>query len=343
MEKSAKIKITIVIITTILIVTGLTVYSYNQLSVSLYDVKFLSIDWEPITWSSLLKLGLETLSGNWFDAAFDLIQGINLNLVFSLTNKGLVPVYIPNLSYDVLINDIHVTSGNSKIDTIISPGQTKEIESFQSIQKSSLSPAIYSIVGAQGVMDIKVNGTAHFKLLGLDIPVPFESSKQISIYDEIRNKLDAEIQKNKPQQSSFLSSVGSILEDVLSSVANELFGSKELDFSLHGQSIMNDTFKINPGSYHDVPFTLQCTANLHGGFNARAFLDNSIIVYIFDKNGFEQYQGGHGIFAYYDSTKVGSGIFDVILSPGRYHIVMSNVYSDFSTKTVQLQAAASCV
>jgi len=34
-----------------------------------------------------------------------------------------------------------------------------------------------------------VSGTAYFNLLGLDVPIPFESSKQISISDEIENYL----------------------------------------------------------------------------------------------------------------------------------------------------------
>ena len=122
-----------------------------------------------------------------------MIQGINLNLEFGLSNNGLLPVYIPDFSYELLINEIPVGNGNSEIDITIEPGQTKEITSFQNIQKTSLSPVINSIANTQGVIDIKVQGTAYFKLLGTDIPVPFESSKQILIYDEIENKINAEI------------------------------------------------------------------------------------------------------------------------------------------------------
>ena len=55
-------------------------------------------------------------------------------------------------------------------------------------------PAVYSIVNTQGMIDLKVKGTAYFNLLGLSIPIPFESSKQISIYDEIRDRINAETQ-----------------------------------------------------------------------------------------------------------------------------------------------------
>ena len=168
-------------------------YSYTQLNLSLNDAEIHSIDFEELSFSTLVNLGLKALSGNWFDAAFGLIQGINLNLGFGLSNNGLLPVYIPDFSYELLINEIPIGNGNSNLDITIDPGQTKEITSFQNIQRTSLSPVVNSIINTQGVIDIKVQGTAYFKLLGIDIPVPFESSKQISIYDEIEDRINAGI------------------------------------------------------------------------------------------------------------------------------------------------------
>ena len=115
-------------------------------------------------------------------------------MIFALTNNGILPVYIPDLSYDILVNDISIGKDHSNVDMTINPGETKEITSFQNLQKNSLSPAVYSIVDSQGIMDIKVKGIAYFKLILIDIPIPFESSKQISIYDEIRDKINTEKQ-----------------------------------------------------------------------------------------------------------------------------------------------------
>jgi len=333
--------IVLVFLITIIILGGLVAYSYTQLSVSLNDIRFHSIDWESLSWTTLLKLGLNTLSGNWFGAAFDLIQGINLNLIFGLSNNGILPVYIPDLSYDISINGVPIGRGNSNVDITINPGQTKEITSFQNIKKSSLYDAGYSIISTQGVIDLKVKGTAYFKLFTLSIPIPFESSKQISIYDEIKKKISSEIQNNE-QQTTINSSVMNSLEGTLNSITNELFSSEDLDLSLSGKTIIDSTYKINPGSYHYVSFTLQCTANVQGGFIASAALGDNIIVYVFDKSEFKQYEEGQNTSTYYNSDKVESGIFDVTLSSGTYYIVMSNTYSEFSTKTVQLQAAASC-
>ena len=84
---------------------------------------------------------------------------------------------------------------------MINPGETKEIISFQNIQKNSMAPAAISIINADGIMNVKVKGTAYFQLFAWKMPIPFESIKQISIYDEVRNKINAEIQKNLAEQN----------------------------------------------------------------------------------------------------------------------------------------------
>jgi len=253
-----------------------------------------------------------------------------------LTNNGFLPVYIPDLTYDILINGIIVGGGNTTLDITINPGETKEIVSFQNIQKRSLAPAVYSIVITEGVIDLKIKGIAYFKLFGFNIPIPFESSKQISIYDEVRNKINAEIQKNQPQSYLINSTVENPLENVLKSITNELFGPDDLELFLTGQTIVDDTYKVNSNSYSCVPFTLQCTATVQGGFIVNAALGNDIIVFIVDENNFKEFEKGNNASTYYNINKVESDNFDVTLSNGKYYIIMSNEYSTFSTKTVQL-------
>jgi len=68
----------------------------------------------------------------------------------------------------------------------INPGETKSFPVLQHVLVNSLKPAVSSIIDANGILDLKVNGTAYFKLLGLTMPIPFESTKQISIVDEIK-------------------------------------------------------------------------------------------------------------------------------------------------------------
>ena len=172
------------------IVVALFAYSYTQIEVSLSAVSSVDVELEKLSLPDLLQLGLDVLSGNWIEAAVSVIAGINLDLVFGLSNNGMLPVYIPELSYDLTINGVSIGSGHSEINTTINPGEIKEIPIFQNIQKDSLSPAIQSIVGTEGIMDVGVSGTAYFELLGGTIPVPFESTRQISIVDEIQNQLN---------------------------------------------------------------------------------------------------------------------------------------------------------
>jgi len=332
----------ILIVVIFLIVIGLFAYSYTQLSVNLTDVKFHSIDWDSLSWDKLLNLGISTLTGDWFGAAFELIDGMNLNLFFGISNNGILPVYVPDLSYDILINGILIGKGNSDLNLTINPGENKIITSFQNIKKDSMSPAISSIVESQGMMEIKVRGTAYFELFGISIPVPFESSKSISIYDEIRNRINEEIQKNK-LQNSVISSVGKSIESAIGGLVNDLFGNDELNLSLSGQKFVDSIYKVHPGSYTYVAFSLPCTSKVQGGFTANDLLGDDIIVLVVDDSNFDRFENDMVITSLYDSGKTKSGEFDLILEAGDYYIVMSNQYSLFSTKTVQFQAASLCL
>ena len=170
-------------------------YSYLQIQVNLTDASYYSIDWMDFSLSTIVKLGLDAFSGNLLSAAFDLIDGINLNLYFGLSNFGFLPVYFPDLNYELLINNIPMGKGSIQINTIIYPGETKEVSALQNFKKSGLTPVVASFVSSDGILDLKVKGTAYLDLLGFDIPVPFESSKRVSIYNEIKNRI-----LNEPNQ-----------------------------------------------------------------------------------------------------------------------------------------------
>ncbi len=105
----------------LVIMGGLLYYSYTQINVELDTVSFHSIDLVNITFSTLVNLGLQAISGDWLGAAINLVDGVNLNLFFGLTNNGLVPVYIPDLSYDLLVNDVNVGAGYTTVDATIYP------------------------------------------------------------------------------------------------------------------------------------------------------------------------------------------------------------------------------
>ena len=104
-----------------------------------------------------------------------------------------MPVYIPELSYDLSINGISIGQGYPEVNTTINPGETKEILILQNFQKETFSPAMDSILKTEGVIDIGVSGTAYFELLGQSIPIPFESNRQVSLVDEIQNQLNQQV------------------------------------------------------------------------------------------------------------------------------------------------------
>lgn len=335
MGKGAAIGVSIFVII-LIIGGGVLYYSYTQIDVSLTDVNYHSIEWASISWQMLLSLGLNALTGNWLGAAFDLIQGINLDLEFALHNGGLLPVYIPELSYDLFVNDVSVGRGFSPVNLTINPGQTREISVMQNFQKSSLAPAVGRIIENDGVIVLKVSGTAHFKLWFLDIPIPFESTKSISIKDEIRKKLASEIARLKPKP---METVASTVQSFIDRLDGNV---RDLDLRLSGNYIVNDTYRVGPGNYYYVWFEMNCVFDLQGGFIANAALGDDIYVYILDKNRFQNYEKGQSVSVFYNSGKVEYGTFDVTLNPDTYYIVMENKHSNFSTKTVQLEAAVDC-
>jgi len=169
---------------------SLVAYSYTQITVNLEGVTLDSIDWTSISVSTLIKIGLDVLRGDWIDSVLALIERINLNFIFQFSNNGILPVHIPDLSYDLSINDVYVGQGNSTINTTINPGETKEIPILQNFQRDSLIPTVKSIVDRNGIMDLHISGIAYFKLLIFEVPIPFESTYQISIIDEAEIHLD---------------------------------------------------------------------------------------------------------------------------------------------------------
>lgn len=169
------------------LVAALFVYSYSQIKFSISDIGFAGIDWASASGTTILK----ALSGDYLGAALSLINGIKLDLTFAASNHGFLPVYIPDLTYDLAINGISVGQGQSHVNVVINPGETKNIPVLQVIQKSSIEPAAASLLETGGIMNIKVSGTANFQLLGMTVPVPFQSTKQVSITEEIQKRFSS--------------------------------------------------------------------------------------------------------------------------------------------------------
>lgn len=171
----------------IAVVIGLVAYSYTQIQISLQDISFGGFDWATASLTTLAKLAFNALTGNLIGVVLSLITGLKLNLIFALSNHGIFPVYIPDLSYNLSVNGINVGQGTSSVDITINPGETKTLPVLQDFPINSLEAAAASVLEAGGMMNIQVSGTAYFKFLGLTIPVPFQSTKQVNVIEEAKN------------------------------------------------------------------------------------------------------------------------------------------------------------
>lgn len=190
--------IAIIIIAVVGITLGLIAYSYTQIQISLESVSYQGLDFASPSASTILKLAADFITGNWLGFALTLVTGVKLGLVFGLSNHGFFPVYIPDVSYDILVNGVKVGQGQSHIDSTINPGEIRSFkDNIQDIQFGSMEPAIASIVDSGGIANFHVSGTAYFNFLGMTIPVPFQSSRQINVIDEIKNHINSYISQNQ--------------------------------------------------------------------------------------------------------------------------------------------------
>lgn len=197
------IVIVAVIISIIVIVISLVAYSYTQIQISLNDISFAGLDWAPTSGLTLLKLAFNAITGNVLGSILSLVTGVKLNLIFALSNHGIFPVSIPNLSYALSINDIPVGQGQNNVDTTINAGETKNIPILQDFHISSLGSTAASIVSSGGIANLQVNGIAYFKFLGLTIPVPFQYTKQFSMVDEIKSRINSVASQNQYSSNQY--------------------------------------------------------------------------------------------------------------------------------------------
>ena len=194
--------IPVVIVTIIAIVIGLVAYSYTQIQLSLENVSYQGLDFATPSGATLFKLAADFLTNNWIGFALTLVTGVKLGLAFGLSNHGFFPVYIPDVSYDILVNGIKMGQGQSHISSTINPGETRSFQdNVQDYQFNAMEPAITSIVDAGGMANFQVSGTAYFNFLGINVPVPFQSSKQINVVDEIKNHFSNYLTQNSYQQN----------------------------------------------------------------------------------------------------------------------------------------------
>ena len=260
MKPAAIIGIVIAVIITV--VVGLVAYSYSQIQLTLENISYQGLD-VTITPGSVGSAIFNGILGNWLSAVLDIVTGVKIGLGFGLSNHGFFPVYIPDVAYDLFVNDIKVGQGQSHIDQTINPGESKNIEDTQDIQFNSLKPAITSIVASEGIVNLKVSGTAYFNLLGISVPVPFEQTKQVNVVDELKSKISSYVSQNQQYSNSYQpsSSIGTGIS--LQASAYNVMQGQTITFSgrltdANGNAIQNALVNVKRSItlLHSLKFTL---------------------------------------------------------------------------------------
>jgi hypothetical protein len=108
----------------------------------------------------------------------------------------------------------------------------------------------------------------------------------------------------------------------------------------HNDTITNSTFSVKPLSSMYFPFPVPATAtnvSIDGHFTASGGLGNDIEVFVFNQDGFTNFQNHHQTNALYSSLRSTQGTFNVSLpsGAGTYYLVFSNNFSLLSAKSVQ--------
>lgn len=74
--------------------------------------------------------------------------------------------------------------------------------------------------------------------------------------------------------------------------------------------------------------------HVFGHFKTEGASGNEIRAFIFDADGFANWQNGHIVKTYYDSGKVTTGKIDVRLKAGTYYLVFDNRFSGLSNRAI---------
>lgn len=189
---ASKIKILAgVIIIILILIASLLYQSYTSVDVTVTDISLGSPPIEVDKGKAIL-LGAATLAtgGAALPYLIEAIEGMNLEINIEARNGGVLPVYIPTVSYDLYINENYVGDGVLDREVTIDPGESELITIYQFINRESLLEVVASIVENDGLADIRVIGEARVSIMGQSFSIPFEQNTTINVYEEVSRALN---------------------------------------------------------------------------------------------------------------------------------------------------------
>ena len=157
-------------------------YTYSNIQISLRDISLSNIELKP-NWQTVYY----GIIGNLLQAVLSIVHFVDLDVAVEIDNPGFLPVVVPSFDYMLYCNDIEMGPGSYQNSISVPAGSSKTIHITQKIVISSMQELIASIVSNGGVLDVKIVGRIHFRMLPIDIP--FHITKSINVYDVIWNKI----------------------------------------------------------------------------------------------------------------------------------------------------------
>jgi hypothetical protein len=108
----------------------------------------------------------------------------------------------------------------------------------------------------------------------------------------------------------------------------------------HTEVLGEAAFTVNAGTLHSYKVSVPAGAygvNLKGHFSATGGKGSDIEVFVFNQDGYTNWQNGHQARTFYSSGKVTQDTLNLNLpaQPGYYYVVFSNKFSLISQKAVQ--------
>jgi hypothetical protein len=169
---------------------GLLAYSYSQIQYRLQEASVVGIDWSPLSAATIANATTNLETGDYGALALNLIQKFNLVLSLNITNRGFLPVNIPDFSYGLHINGADMGPGSCQGgNVLLNPGETRLFHCSQDISRNGIEAAAASLLETKGIMNVQVDGTAYPQAFGISLPIPVHDSKQVSMRDQIEKYL----------------------------------------------------------------------------------------------------------------------------------------------------------
>ena len=108
------------------------------------------------------------------------------------------------------------------------------------------------------------------------------------------------------------------------------------------RNLVNETITVRPAGHYNIVFFVNVSSmrdvRVVGSFKASGALGNDIKALIMDDIAYINWVNGHSVPVLYSSGQVTIGNIDVpIMSSGTYHLVFSNEFSIFSSKSVSTE------